>query len=159
MAEGTEEFRLRSAKAADSPAIRELVFGILAEFGLSPDPAGIDQDLDDVVVSYIAPGGMFAVLESTAGTIEGCVGIFHLDDEQCELRKMYLRTSARHKGQGRRLLEHAIQFARDANFNEIVLETNSVLKVAIEMYERYGFTKTAGDSHVSRCDTTYSLRI
>ena len=52
----------RPATNGDSGAIRILVFGVLAEYGLCPDPAGTDADLEDINGSYHYAGGAFDLL-------------------------------------------------------------------------------------------------
>ena len=42
-----DDFRIRPATSADAEAIRGVVFGVLREYGLPPDPRGLDADLAD----------------------------------------------------------------------------------------------------------------
>jgi len=106
-------------------------------------------------------GGRFDVLADHAGTIRGTVGIGRIDAGTCELRKMYLHRSARGQGWGRRLLDHAIAEARRMGFKRMTLETASVLKEAVGMYERYGFRPCEPDpAHKApRCDAAYELQL
>jgi putative acetyltransferase len=72
---------------------------------------------------------------------------------------MYLRRDYRAKGLGRQLLEHALAEARRLGFGTITLETASVLKEAIRLYECYGF-KPYVPTHLScRCDQAYTLEL
>ena len=70
---------------------------------------------------------------------------------------MYLAPSARGQGFGRRLLEHALARAADLGFSRVVLETASVLREAVALYERYGFQRYTTEHLASRCDTAYYL--
>ena len=146
--------KIRDAHNADAPAIRDLVFGILQSYGLSPDPAGTDQDLDDIEQSYVRGGGSFAVLVER-GEIVGCYGLWRVDDQECELRKMYLGAAHRGKGLGRRLLEHACQKAGDLGFVAMRLETAAVLKEAIALYRKFGFEPYCATHLSARCDQAY----
>lgn len=148
---------MRRATNADGDAVRELVFGVLAEFGLSGDRAGTDRDLDDIVGNYDERGGRFYVLVDADGSIAGCVGLYPLREEVVELRKMYLRPECRGQGAGRRLLEHALAVARELGFSRVELETNSKLVEAIRMYERYGFRPVEACHVAARCDATFGL--
>ena len=56
------QLTLRPATNQDQEAIEALVFGVLAEYGLKPDPDATDADLQDIEHSYIARGGLFDVL-------------------------------------------------------------------------------------------------
>ena len=84
-----------SATGADTPAVRELAFGVLTEFGFSPDPAGTDADLDDLQRSYLAHGGRFELVVDSQGRLLGCAGLYPVEGNTVELRKMYLRPEAR----------------------------------------------------------------
>lgn len=148
---------MRRATNEDGDAVRELVFGVLAEFGLTGDREGTDRDLDDIVGNYVDRGGRFDVLVTDDGGIAGCVGLYPLREGVVELRKMYLRPEYRGKGTGRRLLDHALAAAREIGFRRVELETNSRLVEAIRMYERYGFQPVEACHLAARCDATYAL--
>jgi putative acetyltransferase len=151
--------RLRQATNADCEAIRSLVYGVLEEYGLKPDPGCTDADLDDIERSYFARGGTFRVLEHEDGSIVGAYGLYPLEDQTCELRKMYLNKACRGQGLGKRLLEDALATARELGFRTVTLETASVLKEAIALYQRYGFVPHQDDHLSPRCDQAYVLRL
>lgn len=149
--------RLRPATNADSAAVKAMVFGVLTEYGLKPDPACTDADLDDLEGNYARRGGSFSVLEATDGTIIGSVGIDAAGAGVCELRKMYLSRAHRGKGLGKLLLDHGLSEARRLGFRRVVLETASVLTEAIRLYERYGFRPYQPNHLATRCDQAYCL--
>ena len=151
--------QLRPATTADSPAVRDLVFAILREYGLEPDPASTDADLADINASYHQRGGRFDVLVDEAGKIVGSVGLYPAEPGTAELRKMYLHAAARGQGHGRRLLEHALHEARRLGVRTLTLETATVLKEAIALYRRYGFEPFNAAHCSPRCDQTYRLEL
>jgi GNAT superfamily N-acetyltransferase len=151
--------QLRPATNADAAPIRDLVFTVLAEYGLKPAPGSTDADIDDIEQAYFARGGTFRVLETQEGFIVGAYGLYPMDDGSCELRKMYLRKDYRGQGLGRRLLDDALTDARRRGFKSVVLETASVLKEAIALYESYGFTPYQADHLSPRCDQAYRLEL
>jgi GNAT superfamily N-acetyltransferase len=146
-------FELRAATNADARAIKELVFTVLEEYGLQPDPDGTDADLNDIEGSYFYSGGCFDVLVDTSGAIVGSIGLYPIDSATCELRKMYLSREARGQGLGKRLLEHALARAKEIGFRRVTLETASALKEAIALYKRYGFQPYRSPHLSPRCDT------
>ena len=151
------EYHLCPATNADRDAVEHLVFSVLAEYGLKPDPDGTDSDLHDIHGSYHASGGSFDVLTDESGKIVGTVGVFRVSRTVCELRKMYLDRGARGQGLGRRLLAHALERAAALGFSRVVLETASVLVEAAALYERHGFRRYAPDHLAARCDAAYCL--
>ena len=164
--------RIRRATNADRAAVTQLVFGVLAEYGLKPDPAGIDADLSDLEAHYPARGGCFDVLvdgvdpdgdgggDPNGGRIVGTVALQRVDDRTCELRKMYLHRGVRGRGLGRRLLEHALAEAHRLGFRLVTLETAAVLVEAVTLYRRYGFRSfTPPHWSAQRCDQAYVLEL
>jgi putative acetyltransferase len=153
-------FILRHATNADIPEIKDLIFSILRDYGLSPDPGSTDNDLSDIEKYYLNNGGVFDVLiEIETQQIVGTVGLWHIDVENVELRKMYLDKNCRGKGLGRFLLEHAIADAKQLCFRRMTLETASILKEAVALYARYGFKIRQSDHLAARCDMAMELEL
>ncbi|MHC4323159.1 MAG: GNAT family N-acetyltransferase [Planctomycetota bacterium] len=151
--------RLRTANNKDYQNIAGLVYGILREYDLKPDPSCTDADINDIEYSYFARGGTFYVLENEDGSIIGSYGLYPLENRTCELRKMYLHKTHRGKGLGRFLLEDALSKAKQLGFERMVLETASVLKEAIALYRSYGFIEYNPQHMSSRCDQAYLLEL
>ena len=151
--------RLRNARNTDCKQITDLVYGVLKEYGLKPDPACTDADIKDVESSYFARGGKFFVLETEDGSIIGAYGLYPVEEQTCELRKMYLHKAHRGKGLGKFLLEDALSKARQLGFERMILETASVLKEAIALYKSYGFIEYNPQHMSSRCDQAYLLEL
>jgi len=151
--------RLRPANNKDCEKIVDLVYSILREYDLKPDPASTDADIKDIEQSYFGRGGAFFVLEEKDGSIIGAYGLYPLEKQMCELRKMYLHSAYRGKGLGKLLLENALSKARQTGFRSVVLETASVLKEAISLYKSYGFVEYSAEHLSSRCDQAYILEL
>jgi len=151
--------RLRPANNKDCGKVTELVYGVLKEYGLKPDPGATDIDLKDIEQSYLERGGAFYVLEEKDGSIIGAYGIYPIDEETCELRKMYLHSSYRGKGLGKLLLEDALAKAGQIGFKRMTLETASVLREAISLYKSYGFVEYEPEHLSSRCDQAFMLEL
>lgn len=151
------EVRIRAATNADGERITALVFETLREHGLCPDPEFTDADLHNIEESYFKTGGLFEVIEDGAGTLLGTVGLYPLDGETCELRKMYFAPQLRGRGLGRRVLERTLSNARRLGFKRMRLETASVLERAIKLYKSFGFKPCETLHKSARCDQTYSL--
>jgi putative acetyltransferase len=149
--------RLRPATNADCQRVVDLVYTVLGEYGLQPDPQGTDADLNDIEQSYLQRGGVFYVLEGKDGSIIGSYGLYPMEAGACELRKMYLHRDYRGEGHGRRMLKDALAKAKQLGFKRITLETASVLKEAIRLYESYGFQPYRPDHLSCRCDQAYAL--
>jgi GNAT superfamily N-acetyltransferase len=149
----------RNATSADSAFVRALVESVLREYGLAFEADDTDADLNDLQASYECRGGVFYVVECPAGAIVGCGGLFPIDTDTVELRKMYLLPEARGRGLGKELLKRLLADARRLGYKRVRLETNSVLGEAIALYRRFGFVPVDRPHSAKRCDQTWELRL
>ncbi|MBS1794350.1 MAG: GNAT family N-acetyltransferase [Acidobacteria bacterium] len=148
--------KIRPASNADCLAVQALVFAILREYGLKPDLDGTDRDIADIEAHYTARGGLFELIEDERGNLLGTVGLYPIDDETVELRKMYFAPVLRGRGVGKETLRRMLDAARAMGFKKIYLETATVLREAVALYEKFGFLPTA-EKHTPRCDAAYYL--
>lgn len=157
--ENVQEIFVRSATNKDCESIQKLVFSVLREYGLTPEADGTDADISDIETNYINRGGLFEILEDADGKLLGTVGLFPIDAETIELRKMYFDKRLRGLGFGKKTLERMIEKAREMKFKRIYLETANVLKEAVGLYEKHGFQPTTEGMHTTRCDAAYFLNL
>jgi putative acetyltransferase len=153
------DITIRTASNDDRERITALVFDVLAEYGLRGDPESTDADLRDIEGNYLKTGGVFEVIEDGQGNLLGTVGLYPLDAETCELRKMYFVARLRGLGLGKYILERTINEAKRLGFKRVVLETSSKLMAANRLYTKYGFRLVPRDHLASRADLAYSLDI
>ena|SRR5215213_1304401 len=153
------EILIRPATNEDCASVQNLVFGILREYGLTIETSGTDADLADIEANYLHRGGVFEILEDAAGNLLGTVGLYPLDAETVELRKMYFDKKLRGRGVGKKMLERMIETAKSLGYKRIYLETASILKEAAALYEKYGFQPTTEGMHSARCDAAYFLEL
>jgi putative acetyltransferase len=154
----TDEIFVRSAENADCEKVQALVFGVLREYDLAPDPEGTDRDITDIESFYTNRGGVFELFEDEDGNLLGTVGLYPISAETVELRKMYFDKKLRGRGFGKKTLQRMIEKARSMGFKKIYLETASVLKEAVGLYEKFGFQPT-DEKHTPRCDQAFTLNI
>jgi putative acetyltransferase len=134
--------------------MQALIVSVLEEYGLIPDLTATDADVLDIELHYRRDGGEFyAVFEHDQ--LCGTMGLKNCGERVCELRKMYLLPNVRGVGLGRTLLQWAQSEALRLGFVTMQLETASVLKEAIALYEKYDFIRACGSPHVGRCDRIY----
>jgi putative acetyltransferase len=152
------EILIRSATNADCERVQNLVFGILREYGLEPDLNGTDRDIADIEAHYTTRGGVFELIENEAGELLGTVGLYPINDETIELRKMYFAKAFRGQGFGKKTLQRMIEKARQLGYRKIYLETAVILEEAVHLYEKFGFEPT-DEKHTPRCDAAYFLKL
>lgn len=154
-----ENMKLRAVESKDQALVKELVIGVLKEYGLTPDLNGVDQDLNDPKAFYEKAGAYFFVLENSKHEIVGVAALYPVSKTNIELRKMYFRKDYRGLGLGKKVLTHFSEFAKMKSFSKIELETASVLKEAIGLYKSFGFVVEDKQPAVGRCDISMSLEL
>lgn len=141
---------IRKARYGDEEKVLDLIKGVLNIYGLDLNPKEEDLDVTDIPKYYIQNNGDFEVIEFN-GKIIGTYGIYHIDDETCELRKMYLNQDFQGIGLGNIMIENSFKMAKSLCYKKITLQTNSVLYKAIKLYKKYGF-EYFDEEVCSRCD-------
>jgi GNAT superfamily N-acetyltransferase len=119
--------------AEPGPALEE-VRALLREywdsFGFTPCFQGFDEELASL------PGDYALFLDPGAG----CVAIRPLAARTAEMKRLYVRPSARGSGLGRRLALHAIEYARAQGYERVLLDTIAErMTAAVALYRSLGF--------------------
>jgi GNAT superfamily N-acetyltransferase len=126
--------RLVEATRAEQIAV---VRGLFAEYArLVDEPAcfvGFERELEAL------PGDYRLLLAEAAA---GCVAVRLLDARTAEMKRLYVRSAHRGKGLGRALAQAAIDLAREAGCERIVLDTLPKMREAQVLYDLLGFRKT-----------------
>lgn len=117
--------------------VREVVLGVLLEHGFEYDRLK-DADLKDINSYYLSKDGAFFVGIDN-GRVVGTAGVRKLEENMCEIRRIYLKKEYRGKGNGEKLFLAALNFA-EKNCAGALLKTDPALKKAINMYLKHGFS-------------------
>ena len=150
-----KDFLIRDWQTSDRDPAAAVIDSVLAEYGLGWEPVGADRDVLEIENYYLATGGEFWVIESQA-QIVGTAGYypFHRGEKAVEIRKMYLLPQVRRLGLGKFLLQELEKAIAAKGFQQIWIETASVLVEAIKLYESSGYQPATG-VETARCDRIY----
>jgi len=125
---------ISDADAADADALRELFREYFAWLG----PEGWFSDVEAELAAL--PGGYDAILVARdGGEIVGCVALRPLEDGACEMKRLYVRPTARGSGAGRALVETSIARARELGYRKMRLDTLPTMDAARVLYLSLGF--------------------
>jgi ribosomal protein S18 acetylase RimI-like enzyme len=95
--------------------------------------------LDEPQGSVLARGGcIFLALDGEK--VIGTAGLWKENEKEYELIKMAVDTEYRGQGISKILLDRCLQEAKDRNATKVFLFSNSQLKTALKLYEKYGFS-------------------
>ncbi len=154
-----KDFRVRDWQESDRTSAAEVIKTVLEEYGLPWQPELADKDVIEVETAYLNVGGEFWVVEQNA-TIVGTAAYQPIARGQnaVEIRKMYLLLPFRGQGLGKYLLAQLEQAIAIKKYQEIWVETASVLQEAVKLYERSGYYPASG-VETARCDLVYRKKI
>lgn len=133
---------IRLIQPEDNSQVASIIREVLPGTGAPLEgTAFADPSLDDMFETYNNPLSRYWVIAGDDGILGGG-GIAPLDGgnpEICELQKMYFLEAIRGLGFGQKILELALNAARDLGYRQCYLETMPYMKAALALYHRNGF--------------------
>ena len=155
----TVEFR-QLASEADRAAFRALNEEWISRyFVLEPKD---HETLSDPDTAILDKGGRILMVYVN-GEPMGCVALIPMGGGVYELSKMAVSPALRGQGIGRRLIEYAIDRARELGASSLFLGSNSILKNAVHLYESVGFrhvpSESLPDMHYARADVFMEMAL
>ncbi|MEZ5421248.1 MAG: GNAT family N-acetyltransferase [Vicinamibacterales bacterium] len=133
--------RLAIVAAVDADqidAVRTLILEYQASLGVDLGFQQFDDEIAALATMYGPPDGalFLATLDDAPA---GCVGVRRFEPGCCEMKRLYVRPSARRLHLGQRLADRAIEAARGLGYHRMRLDTLPSMRQAQEMYVAMGF--------------------
>jgi N-acetylglutamate synthase-like GNAT family acetyltransferase len=123
---------IRRAQESDAGAVRALLREYAAGLGVDLSFQGFEEELAD-------PLGFYELVLLADG---GCVALRRIDDETCEMKRLFVQPHARGSGLGRRLAEAVVVEGRSRGFRRMLLDTLPTMAAARALYASLGFHET-----------------
>lgn len=140
----TPHYRIASAIGAeDVAAVADLFRGYAASLPVDLDYQDFAAELAGLPGKYAPPRGALLLARANDGSPLGCVALRELDDECCEMKRLYLVPSARGLGLGRALTAAVIEEAKRLGYRELRLDTLPTMRAAQDLYAQLGFAPIA----------------
>jgi GNAT superfamily N-acetyltransferase len=102
------------------------------------DKQSLPSELQSLSTMYGAPNGR-AFVAVCDNEVRGCGAYRRLADGICEMKRVFVPERFQGAGIGRRLCSALIAAAREDGFRLMRLDTGSLMKEAITMYQSFGF--------------------
>jgi GNAT superfamily N-acetyltransferase len=118
--------------------IRELFQEYAASLSIDLEFQNFHQELSDLPGEYAPPKGRL-LLALYNDHPAGCVALREIEEDICEMKRLYVRPQYRGINLGKRLAERIIAEAAEIGYRRMRLDTLPTMTKAKQMYERLGF--------------------
>lgn len=119
-------------------AVRALMLEYQAGLGVDLCFQGFDAEVRDLPGPYAPPRGRL-LLATQDGQAVGCVALREAGWPRAEMKRLYVRPSARGRGLGRALVSDVLSQAAAIGYAEVVLDTLPSMVEAQQLYAHFGF--------------------
>jgi putative acetyltransferase len=133
----------RLIEKQDNEILATIIRNGLTEFKANkPGTVYYDESTDHLFELFQHRKGLYnvALIDDEVVGGAGIINTDGLDEDTCELVKLYLAPAARGRGIAKKLMNECFEAAKKMGYTKMYLETMPELNAAVPLYERSGFT-------------------
>lgn len=116
-----------------------------------------DSELEHLKDKYGLPDGRLYVVK-VENEVAGCIGLRKINDENCEMKRLYVRHKFRGHKIAEKLVEILIDDAKKIGYKNMLLDTLPFLEGAIHLYKKFGFYEIESYNN-SPIDTSIYMKL
>lgn len=100
-----------------------------------------EDELKALPGKYSEPeGALLIALEDNEPL--GCIALRKIDEETCEMKRLFVKPEYRNMRLGKRLVEEIIKEGKQIGYKSIKLDTLKSMESAVKLYKSFGFKET-----------------
>jgi GNAT superfamily N-acetyltransferase len=116
-----------------------------------------DSELEYLTEKYGLPDGRLYIVQIN-NTLAGCIGLKKINNENCEMKRLYVRPKFRGHKIANKLVQIIIDDAKSIGYKAMLLDTLPFLQGAIHIYEKFGFYEIESYNN-SPMDTSIYMKL
>jgi len=132
---------LPAESSADLEDVAALFRAYAAALPVDLGYQGFAGELAGLPGKYAPPAGALLIARAPSGEAIGCVAMRPIEQDICEMKRLYAAPAARGLGLGVALIHAIVEQARAAGYREMRLDTLPTMHTALALYERACFAK------------------
>ena len=122
----------------DIPQVKKLIDEYLSWINISLDFQNIAAELASFPDFYGEPSGSFFVAKQWDEII-GCVGLKPLEQDICEMKRLFVIDRFKGSGVGKQLITQVLIEAKSKSYAKMRLDTLPIMAAAHSLYKSFGF--------------------
>lgn len=129
-----------SFKSNMQQSVIEFFIKCFSAVGIPYSPIDRHADIADIEQHYMRNGCFWCLFDNEV--LIGTIAVRTIDNKVIELKRMFVLPEYQGRGYGRLLLEYAIDYAREHQYNKMCLDTRKQFSAAQHLYRSSGFQET-----------------
>lgn len=126
-----------AAFPADERQVAELLIEYRDTSGHEVCFRSFENEISELCTHYAPPSGGI-LLARQADAVAGCIGWWRIDEQACEMRRLYVRPAYRGHGLGRQLIRTFLKYARQLGYTSAEWHSLAAMESAIKLYRSMG---------------------